>query len=465
MIAGRAAGQKGWSLLPSPDSDGLLPAAAILALFACSSMLLMHLGFNYGTPGGSPLGKIHPATFMACGVMALLVRARGFRAAIDAPLGRFPEIAIAFAGFVGFTGYIVVALGRPFTFVIDTLFLALLLFLILAQTDERGRSLLAKALHVFMSVNALIAIVEMLTAWRLVPFYLPEGAVTWDWRSTAMLGHPLANANITSVYIILLALGAGSLGARTRVALVLLQLAAMAAFGGRAATAVAALVVGVALALQFALALRRGRLSLAQAVGAILAPPVFALCVYGLAEAGFFARFVERTFDDQGSAETRVRMFDLFDSFTLGEIIVGPNSDVLATQAHELGLDYGIESFVISYILNFGGAASAMVFTGFLALSIAICRARGWRAAIALAGFFAINATSTGISSKSTSLAQVAVLAMAMLPPRQAKRTAGSGVTRASLPLSSSTPRPGRSGIDSQPSESSLKGSVRMPST
>src|SRR5438045_1573292 len=67
-------------------------------------------------------------------------------------------------------------------------------------------------------------------------FYVEEGIeLTGDWRSTALLGHPLANAVVTGVYILVLAVGGGrDLPDVLRPMLVVVQLAAMFAFGGRA---------------------------------------------------------------------------------------------------------------------------------------------------------------------------------------------------------------------------------------
>ncbi|MET0606304.1 MAG: VpsF family polysaccharide biosynthesis protein, partial [Beijerinckiaceae bacterium] len=401
----------GRKLLGFSELYALLVGVVALLLFSFSSMLLTHLGFNYGSTGGSALEKVHPGTVFAMGLLIWTALALGpgrFLATIHARSG---AVLIAFACFAVFSLYVIVALALPFTFVIDTLFLPLVMFALLSNIREADRDLMGAGLHVFMSVNAAIAVVEMIFSVRLVPYYLEEGAISWDWRSTGLLGHPLGNANLTAVYIALLAFGGGRLTPAWRGLLIVTQLAAMASFGGRAATATAVMVLGCSLFARAALLLAQGRITSALVMRTLVAAAALALIALVLMQAGFFDRFIDRASDDQGSADTRVRMFELFNYFDFEEMLLGPNGAVLATLSREYGLDYGIESFVIAYLLRFGVFASGMVFFGLFALGAGMTKSRGWRGALGLAVFLGINVTSLGISAKTIILGQFIVMA------------------------------------------------------
>src|SRR3989442_64108 len=72
--------------------------------------------------------------------------------------------------------------------------------------------------------------------YRFFPFRFEGVELEWDMRSTGLSGHPLENAQLTSIYIMALLAGGGmSMPPALRPAAVLLQLAALVPFGGRTA--------------------------------------------------------------------------------------------------------------------------------------------------------------------------------------------------------------------------------------
>src|SRR5690606_6737276 len=153
---------------------------------------------------------------------------------------RFCAAAFCFAVFAAF---LVLALKHPFSFIIDTLFAPLAFFALLVDADENLRRRLATLTHVELALNAIIAIGELLGGWRLTPFYVGGEAIGWDWRSTALLGHPLVNALLAGLYLTILASGATRLSAALLAPAILLQLVALAAFGGRAGAFVAIVIL------------------------------------------------------------------------------------------------------------------------------------------------------------------------------------------------------------------------------
>ncbi|MCX7900335.1 MAG: hypothetical protein N2444_09690, partial [Methylocystis sp.] len=206
--------------------------------FGVSSMALTALGVKYDEEGGSFVQKLHPATALAALALAADFASRSDRLAWLSSLPhRFPGlcyfavtavIAIIFAALVQ---------GSPITPLVDTFFCGAAFLLLYSDASERFRRGTRLFLHSFMLINAIIAIAEFLTQMRLTPFVAGGHVILHDYRSTALLGHPLNNAAASAAYALLLLYGGDpSLSAAMRATLILFQIPALVAFGGRAAT-------------------------------------------------------------------------------------------------------------------------------------------------------------------------------------------------------------------------------------
>ena len=76
----------------------------------------------------------------------------------------------------------------------------------LQQDDKRRAALI---IHAILCANALLGLYEYLSGWRLTPYVAGTLLIEVDWRSTALLGHPLANASVTGSYALILGIGGG----------------------------------------------------------------------------------------------------------------------------------------------------------------------------------------------------------------------------------------------------------------
>src|SRR5437879_4746569 len=209
----------------------------VALLFAVSSGLLWNLGVNYNGIEGAAASKIHPATYLAFFTVGLLIIGRRNPASFFVGfVTRHPgALAFLFATLM-LAAYIVLDGRTGIATIFDTYLLAVMVVLILAELNDREIGRVEKLLHALLALNATIALVEYLIDYRFFPFRFDGAAFEWDKRSTALLGHPLENAQVTGLYILAL-LGGG--GRRMPKALlpwaVLLQLAALVSFGGRTA--------------------------------------------------------------------------------------------------------------------------------------------------------------------------------------------------------------------------------------
>ncbi len=149
---------------------------------------------------------------------------------------------------------------------------------------------------------------------------------------------------ITGCYLMALLSGARSLALWQRLPMIGVQAVALIVFGGRSAAA-AALLLGLAYgAFQLLVRLRNGRLHLlGAAVGALTLAFVPAV-IAALTALGFFDILIARFFSDGGSAEARREMFDLLAMFPVGDLLLGPDTDLVDSHRRIQGLEWGIEN-------------------------------------------------------------------------------------------------------------------------
>ena len=401
-----------------------LTVAALVTLCVVSPLTLAVYGVDYDTAGGSALAKIHPGTYLA--VLALAARL----AAAPHPWRTLQRLLLAEPGLLlylaalGLLAVYVIAIARsPVTPLIDTFLLALLLTLLLEGLDERVARLLALMMVAVFAADAVLGLIEFSTGWRLIHLSVPEGVTSdptrtdlvfdWradlatDWRATALFGHPLENAMLMGAFMICLASqGAAWLGAGVRLGLGILALLALFAFGGRVALVFSGLFIVISGIAGLARRLVAGRaFGLRAASVILLVVPLTAIALAVLNEAGLFGRMAERFSADEGSAVARLTMWSLFDPIPWRDLFLAPDQAVVKTWQRLEGLEFGIESFWVGFVLTYGLVMSAVLIAGLAAFVVSVVRLSGRGAIAAFLFFFAVASTSTSLSSKTTGFA------------------------------------------------------------
>ena len=407
-------------VLPSlADVAAGLTTLAVLVVFLVSAKVLQWAGLPYATPGGSALAKFHPATFLSLAALAVTALAVG-------PGRLVAWLALQRPGLVAFGFAIVLLLFQvvavqklPVSAVADTFVMPLALFIAISALADRPAGRLATMLHVLFFVNSAIGYVEYLTGFRLTPNFINGEVVTYDWRATALFGHPLSNALLTGVYLLVLT---GSGGRRFDIAmrafLVVFNIGAMAAFGGRAATvavlgllALRGVVAGLKL-IAGARFSRRGVVSVTVALTLVGTIGTVAIL------AGFADSFLDRFQNDYGSAGTRIAMFHIFDGANWHDRIFAPDLGQITANQHRLGLAIAIESFVVAFLAYYGVVTTVLFFAGVVAFSAEIVRSSGRAALLPLVYYFAVSSTSTGIANKTIDLAMITAMLLLLLDRR-----------------------------------------------
>ena len=266
-----------------------------------------------------------------------------------------------------------------------------------------------------MVLNAVIGIGEFITGERLTPIVASGMVIADDWRSTALLGHPLANASLTGAYLLSLALGgAKDLPKPFAAGAFIVNAAAMVVFGGRASSVILLVLLGVLAARGGFRILRGERFDKTAVLTALIVIPIVALALTTLVEAGFFDQFLARFIDDKGSAEARVYMFELFQHLSWYELLLAPDPDQMATLKRIYDLDFGIESFWISFVLSYGIIPGLAFFAALFLFCRDVLRSIRPGGIWVFVFFFLVASTSVSLSSKSTVFAELLLMMLVM---------------------------------------------------
>lgn len=395
--------------------------AAVVVLFAVSGGMLWLLGYNYDGLSGSAATKIHPSTYLI--ILLFAWRSCTF----GNPVGycvhvadRRPATALMVVIAIVLLAVVIVRQRPGMAGMIDTFVASGLLVLLLGEDDEWTFARLPTVIHAVMTANALLALVEFATKTLLFPYRFDGEVFATDLRSSALQGHPLVNATLTSIYVLALLSGARSLPAPLRLAMVGLQCAALVAFGGRSAMVVTVLLGGSYVLFHGFRKLRTGRVNLLGAALASMLAALLPVAIAVLASQGFFDALLGRFVSDGGSANARVEMFEIFKYLELRDVIVGPSVDLVESLRRINGLEWGIENPFIRMTVYQGAFFTLLMMSGFGLFMHEVARRCHPGVWLPIVGWLILLNTSESISSKTTLLTKIAVLCLALYRPARA---------------------------------------------
>jgi hypothetical protein len=390
---------------------------AVIATFTISPAIMTVLKVHYQTTGGNFYEKLHPTTyfaFLAFGL--LLIRASD-------PIGEinriFSEAKLVLVYLFCWLCLLVqmLVLERPFTVIVDTFLLPVVLCLVIWRLSPSQRKPLVWGLHFTILLNVVLGYYEYFSGHRLIPLTLGDVVVLGEWRSSALLGHPLTASGIVGGYILALILRPALCpNVTVRLPLIAFCLGSLMAFGGRTALVTVLFVIGCIAALEIFRILRGGRTSLPVVIVAICLLFIGAACIFAALDLGIFDKMLLRFSSDKGSTLARYATFDLLSHFDWRELVLGPSpvrANALQTQ---YGLNYGIEDFWISCIVQFGMIHTILLTIGLVGLFAEILQRASSAAWAIVLLVLVIAASSVSFSSKNIQLAQFVLLITLLLP-------------------------------------------------
>ena len=409
----------------------IFTALAVLTALTISPSLLTHWKIQYVTAGGGFYEKLHPATYfvvLALG-LALLRNANPIQGIVRilATSKAIPLYILCWLFLLAQT----IQLERPFTGIVDTFLLPLLIALAIWQTPAWGRKSLIILLHLLIVLNIAIGYYEYFAGHRIIPLTLGNVIVLGEWRSAALLGHPLTASGLVAGYVLALILRPQVCPQPLlRLPLIFLSLGSLMAFGGRTALVTTLLLIGLSAVFGLFRMMRGGRIPVVALIAGIGILLVGGAAIFALLDLGFFDKMLLRFSSDKGSAMARVAMLDLLSRLDWNEILFAPSVSRANALQSELGLDYGIENFWIAFIVQFG-LVQTVLMTLALGAFFAMLLHRSSAAAYALLALITIiAASSVSFSSKNIQLAQFVIL-ITLLLPRGRPSTAAVGISPA----------------------------------
>lgn len=387
-----------------------LATATILLMAALSPSALVYFGVNYVLPGGNPLQKFHPGTYLAVASLCFLYATGHANRLIHVATAETREVFYFTAGIFALAFYVTAFKDVPFSGTLDTFLTAIFVFLLIALLTTQQRGMLGHVLDVFMLLNSLLGIYEAGTNWRLVPFsvgslVLGQILYPYEWRASAFFGHPLTNAYLTGAYALSLLVTNRVPSLYIKLPLFMIHAVALLAFGSRAAMALMALFGFFFIIKHLLSGLLGGRMNRTAGAFLIGLVPLVFVGAPVLLGSGFADRFIDRFANDRGSAETRLSALDMVASYSFSSLMFGPSEMESAQVATRFGTQFGVESFYLSYLFRFGVLGCLMFFPGLYLFCRGVARSGGPGVGYLLIYFFACCGTSVSISSKNLSFA------------------------------------------------------------
>ena len=390
---------------------------ATITPLTMSAAMLTNWNIHYVTTGGNFYEKLHPATYFALLAFCLLLARNGD------PIGEidrmFSDAKLVLLYLLSWFALLIqmLVLERPFTAIIDTFLLPLVLCLIVWRLSPRQRKPLVWGFHLAILLNVILGYYEYFSGHRLIPLTLGDVIVLGEWRSSAFLGHPLTASGLVGAYVLALTLRPAICPpALLRLPLIVFCLGSLMAFGGRTALVTVLLTLGGYAAVEVVRILRGKRTSLPVAIGAICLLFVAAAGIFAMLDLGTFDKMLLRFSSDKGSTHARYATFDLLSRFDWRELVLGPNPARASALQNQFGLKYGIEDFWIASIVQFGMIHTLLLTAGLVGLFAEILRRASSAAWAVVLLVFVVAASSVSFSSKNIQLAQFILLITLLLP-------------------------------------------------
>ena len=399
-----------------------LMLVAVTSMFAVSSAMLTNWKIHYMTNGGGFYEKLHPATYAVFGAsFLLLIRNADPFAEINRTLSQSKLVLVYLFCWLCLLVQMFV-LQRPFTVIIDTFLLPVVLCLVIWRLSGRHRAWLVWAVQAAILLNVMLGYYEYFSGHRLIPLTLGSVLVLGEWRASAFLGHPLTASGVVAAYVLALVLRPALCPViAIRLLLITVCLGSLMAFGGRTALITVLAILGC-LALVEAFKLFRGkRVSLLVAITAMCLLFVAVGGIFAALDLGIFDKMLLRFSSDKGSTLARYATFNLLSHFDWQELTLGPDPVRVNALQSQLGLNYGIENFWVSSIVQFGLVHTALLTIGLVCLFIEILRRSSLTAWAIVLLILMVAASSVSFSSKNIQLAQFVVL-ITLLLPREPRR-------------------------------------------
>ncbi|HQT76009.1 MAG TPA: VpsF family polysaccharide biosynthesis protein [Rhodopila sp.] len=396
----------------------------VIVEYVVSGNSLSDLGIDYSSPGGNPVVKLHPGTYvimLATFMALLLVRPAG--SGVIRLFRQKPALAsyITLILFCAFYSIVNVGISGAAVYVESYLSAGLLAVALEGGTDRQKRTLAWWIIGLTV-LSVFISVWESMTQTHLIPMNygdLPEKALQQDvddFRGAGLFTHPLTAALADSMAIFLLL--RMRMNGLLKAALFTILVVGLLSFGGRAAMGTTLILLVAAAFVVLIRGIVRRDLSLSfvgtLAAAMLILPPLIILLV---TSTDIGERIITHLYADE-SVKARDLQWLVLNHLNLNDVLFGvplARLDVLKYQIGLGGETTDIENFWLLMFLNLG-IIGFLVFLVALGLFIAHL-GRTVRHPLAWMMIFAsilIDSTSNSLGRKSSDLVFMTACLIAM---------------------------------------------------
>ena len=380
--------------------------AATTIMLTISGNLLGLMGIPYLSPGGSILTKIHPYMYALTSAVFLLLPAFFFK-----PYLSLRHPASMFLMVLSLILLVEFAQSSGVSYIVDTLIAGPMAGLIVVSLPSHVQRLCLKLIVTLVALNSSLALFEALSRVHALPFYAfnDDRIFNFDepFRATALLGHPLENALITSPVAIVTFALFRSLA--VKYGLTTLFIASLFAFGARFATGITIALVAFLLLSKVRRFLQgSGRVTLgalAANLALIVLVPLLLTTVFLSTSLG--ERIWARLFVDD-SISARVNLFEIFSVVGYHKILFGiDNSQIL--KLTRLGV---VENYWVLTLLQFGILLFIPFLAALLTYFVWLWRNTGVAGKYALFAFILVSSSNNSLATQTPALAIATILVL-----------------------------------------------------
>jgi hypothetical protein len=394
-------------------------AGSILARLLLSSWLL-DSWYPYSAAGGELYYKIHPGTVIAVSGFTLLVVVKGVPKILGDLWTRQRPALIYLTSVLAVSLTSIMFHGVSGTaYLVDT-FLAAGIYPVILWYVEAERALrIAAMAFAVVGINAGVAIGEYVGGFHLLPQPFNYGF----FRASALFGHPLTNALLTTTCMF--AALVMPWRAQVKVGYLTLLMLSLFAFAARGALFVSAAAIMIAI-LAFPYYTRTGRRNqLLMLPLAMIGVAIVSIVLLGVLFGTEFGDAIASRMASDASTEARFASLQVVRQFSTHELLLGSDSESLAYQLDLAGVPI-VENFWAAMLLSLGIPLLLIMVIATALLLTPYLRRTSFYLQLQLLVFIAVASTNNSLSAKNCSLVLLVVL-LAILgvhQTRQAKQAA-----------------------------------------
>jgi hypothetical protein len=405
-----------------------LAFAAVAVYLTVPANLLYICGISYDAPGGSPLSKLHPGTYLLLIAFAIKLWKRRTPMADFAACVQKNPAAMFFLAMIGISMVLAMLLSSGVSgaaVFLDNFVAAVLVVLILDDASERVLQRLGYLMLGLFGLNAAISVTETLLHQTLVPPYIGGELLTLDrdeFRGSGLYEHPLTGAAMTMMAIFLLLAVPGR--SVLKWSTFMLFIMGLISFGGRSALLLTTVILAVWGTLVFLVRGLSGQLQFRELVLALLAAiavPAFGLLI--ITQTSIGERLMSHLFWDE-SAGARVVQWQVLSAMDLKELLFGASFDRLQDVKFQISLQLplaDIENCWLLLFVNMGIIGFLFFAAGLGAFLIHLLRRSPLPGRLLLIALLVLASSSNSLGRKCDllTIGVAAVLAMASFRQRR----------------------------------------------